>query len=54
MLKIERTTDESNKKKRALEEEIMDTTSFQVNELTRHDRCVHRIKWHERACCCSG
>lgn len=30
MLKIERMTDDSNKKKRALENEIMETTSVQV------------------------
>ena len=31
MLKIERMTEESHKKKRAVESEIMDTTSLQVN-----------------------
>ncbi len=30
MFKIERMTEESNKKKRAVESEIMDTTTFQV------------------------
>lgn len=30
MFKIERMTEESNKKKRAVESEIMDTTSLQV------------------------
>lgn len=30
MLKIERMTEETNKKKRAVESEIMDTTSIQV------------------------
>jgi hypothetical protein len=33
MFKIERMTDESNKKKRAVEGEIMDTTSCQVKYL---------------------
>jgi hypothetical protein len=32
MFKIERMTEESNKKKRAVESEILDTTTFQVNE----------------------
>jgi hypothetical protein len=32
MLKIERMTEESNKKKRAVENEIMDTTSLQVKQ----------------------
>jgi hypothetical protein len=32
MFKIERMTEESNKKKRAVENEIMDTTSLQVKE----------------------
>ena len=31
MFKIERMTEESNKKKRAVESEIMDTTTIQVN-----------------------
>ena len=30
MFKLERMTDENNKKKRAVETEIMDTTSLQV------------------------
>ncbi len=32
MFKIERMTEESNKKKRAVESEIMDTTTLQVND----------------------
>jgi hypothetical protein len=32
MFKIERMTEESNKKKRAVESEIMDTTSLQVKK----------------------
>ncbi len=31
MFKIERMTEEANKKKRAVESEIMDTTTLQVN-----------------------
>lgn len=33
MFKIERMTEESNKKKRSVESEIMDTTSLQVTKL---------------------
>ena len=34
MFKTERMTEESNKKKRAVENEIMDTTSLQVKDLS--------------------
>ena len=37
MFKIERMTEESNKKKRAVESEIMDTTSLQVNDSLSQD-----------------
>jgi hypothetical protein len=40
MFKIERMTEESNKKKRAVESEIMDTTSLQVKKRLGDFCCV--------------